>query len=80
MKKRRYWWAVWDFSHDDTMAIIRRHGIKLSRAYEIWGATGDVLTYNFLKLLSQKSPQDFEKVRQMYPLIDAEIFRYEQVK
>ena len=80
LKKRRYWWCVWDFSIDETMGIIRRHGAKLSRAYEIWGATGDILTYNFLRSLKEKSPADFAKVKQMYPLIDAELYRYESVK
>ena len=80
LKKRRYWWCVWDFSIDETMGIIRRHGAKLSRAYEIWGATGDILTYNFLRNLKDKAPADFAKVKQMYPLIDAELYRYESVK
>jgi len=80
IKRRRYWWAVWDFSMDDTMGMIHKHGAKLSRAYEIWGATGDVMDYSMLLTMREKSPADFEKVLQMYPLIDIEFFRYEQVE
>lgn len=80
LKRRRYWWCVWDYSLDDVIGIIRKHDAKLSRAYEIWGATGDVLTYHHLASLRDKSPADFKKVLEMYPLIEAELFRYEHVK
>lgn len=80
LKRRRYWWAVWDFSLDDVMAIIRKHGLKLSRAYSIWGATGDIWDYPILKTLQEKEPADFAKIVQMFPLIEAEFFRYEGVK
>jgi hypothetical protein len=80
LKRRRYWWCVWDFSQDDTMAIIRKHGMKLSAAYRIWGATGDVIDYPFLKALQAGSPDDFRKFVDFYPLIEAEFFRYEGVK
>lgn len=80
LKHRRYWWAVWDFKIDDVMSIIRRHGAKLSRAYQIWGATGDILDYPVLKVLKEKAPADFAKIVEMFPLIEMELFRYEAVK
>jgi len=80
LKHRRYWWAVWDFSMDDVMAIIRKHGVKLSRAYSIWGSTGDIWDYPILKVLKEKEPADFAKIKEMFPLIEAEFFRYEGVK
>lgn len=80
LKKRRYWWAVWDFHIADIMAIIHKHGAKLSKAYQIWGATGDILDYPILKVLKENAPADFAKVAQMYPLIEAELFRYEGVR
>lgn len=80
LKHRRYWWAAWDFKIDDVMEIIRRHGAKLPKSYAIWGATGDILHYRYLKILRDQAPADYEKVLQMYPLIDIEIFRYEGVQ
>ena len=80
LKHRRYWWAVWDFSMDSVMAIIRKNGLKLSRAYSIWGATGDIWDYPALKALKEKEPADFSKIEQMFPLIGAEFYRYEGVK
>lgn len=80
LKHRRYWWAVWDFSLDDTMGMIRRYGLKLSRAYSIWGSTGDILDYPILKIMKEKAPEDYQKVLQMFPMIDVEMFRYEKVQ
>lgn len=80
LKRRRYWWAVWDFTLDDVLGIIHRHGVKLSRAYSIWGATGDIWDYRILKTLQEKEPADFAKIVEMFPLIEAEFFRYEGVK
>lgn len=80
LRRRRYWWAVWDFSLDDVLGIIRRHGVKLSRAYSIWGATGDIWDYRILKTLQEKEPADFARIVEMFPLIQAELFRYEQVR
>jgi hypothetical protein len=80
LKHRRYWWAVWDFGIDDVLATIRRHGLKLSRAYRIWGATGDIWTYPVLKILKEQCPADYAKIQAVFPLIDLEMFRYEGVQ
>lgn len=80
LKHRRYWWAVWDFTMDDTIGIIRKHGLKLSRAYSIWGATGDIWDYPVLIALRDQEPADYAKIVQMFPLIEAELFRYERVQ
>ena len=80
LRNRRYWWTVWDFSIDDVMQIIRRHAVKLSRAYAIFGATGDILDYPVLRIMRDQCPDDFARVVQMFPLIEAELFRYEGVK
>lgn len=80
LKHRRYWWAAWDFKMDDVMAIIHKYGVKLSRAYSIWGSTGDIWDYQVLKILKEKAPEDYAKIEQMFPLLPAEAFRYEVVK
>lgn len=80
LKHRRYWWAVWDFKMDDVLGLIHKYQVKLSKAYTIWGSTGDIWDYHVLKTLKEKAPADYSKIVQMFPLIEAEFFRYEAVQ
>lgn len=79
-KKRRYYWAIWDWKISDVKEKIRKSGAKISRRYSIWGSTGDSVDYNFIRLLKNQYPEDYRRVLEFFPLVDIEIFRYEQVK
>ncbi len=78
--KRRYWWCVWDWNLDDCIKRIKAEGLMLPALYSIIGSTGDVWDYRVLKEIKTHYPKDFEKIKQVYPLIELEFFRYESVK
>lgn len=78
-KRRRYYFAVWDWKTADIKAYIQKHGLKLSRSYLYFGSTGDGVEYSWLAYLRDHLPEDLQKVRDIFPLIDLELFRYEQV-
>jgi hypothetical protein len=80
LKKRHYYFAIWDWNLAQTLGIIERYNCKLSRSYQIYGSTGDGFFYSDIILLRDKSPQDYKKVLEWFPLLEAELFRYEQVK
>lgn len=79
-KKRHYYWAIWDWRISDVREIIRKSGVKLSKRYSIWGSTGDSVDYNAIRFLKNLYPEDYRRVLEFFPLVDIEIFRYEQVK
>jgi hypothetical protein len=78
-KRRRYYYAVWDWKTADVKAYIQRHGLKLSRCYSYWGSTGDGIEYGWLAYLRDHLPDDFQKVLDLFPLADLELYRYEHV-
>jgi hypothetical protein len=78
-KRRRYYYAIWDWNVAQVSEIINRHGVKLAPEYGIIGRTIGSFQYQELADLRRAFPADFEKLRQWFPLIDLEFFRYEQV-
>lgn len=80
VKKRHFYYAVWDWKTADVRGCIRRHGLKLSRSYRHFGSTGDGIDYVFLRYLKDHLPEDYARVLEVFPLAESELFRYEQVR
>lgn len=80
LKRRRYYYAVWDWKTADVKDYILQHGLKLSRQYLYFGSTGDGIESYWLKYLRDNLPDDYRRVVEMFPLVDVELFRYEQVR
>lgn len=56
----RAFWPIWDWSHQDTAAIIQAHNIQLAPEYEWWGTSFDGLRWFFLKDIQTHYPDDME--------------------
>lgn len=80
LKRRRYYFAIWDFTSQMVREYIKKHKVKLSKSYLYFGSTGDGIEYKFLRFLKDNLPQDFEKVKALFPEVELELFRYEKVK
>ncbi len=78
-KHRHYYFAIWDWKTVDVQEYIRKAGLKLSREYRYWGSTGDGIEYNWLAYLRDNLPEDYQKVLDVFPLADLELFRFEHV-
>lgn len=78
-KRRRYVYPVWDWDVEQVATIIKSHGVKLPPDYRYWGRTIAAFDYQFLKPLSVHFPDDFDRVREWFPLIDLELFRHERM-
>ncbi|GHT02074.1 hypothetical protein AGMMS49525_04840 [Bacteroidia bacterium] len=65
----------------DTMCFdyIKENNIPLTDDYKIFGRSWDGLNYHFLYGVKKFYPNDYELIKEMFPLIDAEIFRYKIV-
>lgn len=79
-KRSRHFYPIWDWTTDDVARVIKRHNVKLPVGYALWGRNLVNLEYAVLKQVREYFPQDFELIKTYYPLIEAEFFRYEQVK
>lgn len=62
----------------DVIGAIERAGIRLPPDYQVWRRTFDGLDGAFLVGLRKHFPADFERVRQWFPLADAELLRWHE--
>lgn len=71
-------YPVYDWKQADVLDFIKAHGVPLIRDYDIWRRSFDGLKYQFLFGLKKHYPEDYERAKEFFPLIDIELFRYEQ--
>jgi hypothetical protein len=76
--KRCQFYPVFDWNNDKLITDIRQSGIKLPIDYRIWGRSFDGFHYKFLKPLKDNFPEDYERVKSMYPFVELELLRYGQ--
>lgn len=77
VKKRRYYYPIWDWTIEQVSRIIIDNRLKIPADYKYWGRTLAAFDYQYLKPLREAFPADYERIREWFPLIDAEFFRYE---
>lgn len=65
------------FDWNNKQVVDSMTGIKTPIAYKIFGKSLDGLHYQFIKPLKDNFPEDFEKIKKMFPLIELEILKYE---
>jgi hypothetical protein len=74
----RQFYPVFDFLKADVLDTIRHHGIKLPVDYDLWGRSFDGIDYRFVGPLKKCMPEEYERVRFWFPLVDIEILKNEQ--
>lgn len=77
--KIKTFFPVYDFKIADVISSIKGAGVQLPVDYHIWGKTFDGLDYRFIKPVKERWPDDYEKIKDFFPLIDLEIMRYEAI-
>ena len=74
---QKQFYPVFDYRKNDVMDVINRYGIKLPVDYEMFGRSFDGIDYRFSGPLKKHFPDDFERLRFWFPLVDLEILRHE---
>lgn len=77
VKKRHFYYPVWDWDVNQVAEIINRHGVKLPDDYRYWGRTLAAYDYQYISLMRKHFPDDYIRILDWFPLIEAEFFRYE---
>jgi hypothetical protein len=75
--KIKTFFPIYDYKIADVVKSIKEAGVKLPVDYRIWGKTFDGLDYRFIRPVRDLYPDDYEKIRELFPFIDLEIMRYE---
>jgi 3'-phosphoadenosine 5'-phosphosulfate sulfotransferase (PAPS reductase)/FAD synthetase len=68
---------VWDWKKADLVACFKRNGVKLPQDYKLFGRTLDGLDLRFMLPLKKHRPKDYQRVLELFPYVELEIFRWE---
>lgn len=67
---------IWDWRIKHVREVQGRHRCPVAVDYEWFGRSFDGIDYRFVEPLSRFAPDDFERLREWFPLVDLEIFRH----
>lgn len=67
--------VVWDMSKGDVLDTIRKEGVKLAPEYTWMGRSWEFGSPNAMAHIRQHLPDDFAKLKAVYPLLDAVVAR-----
>jgi len=68
------------FTKTEIFDYIKKNNIPLTKDYDYFGISWDGLAYHFSCGVKKFYPQDYEHIKEYFPLIDAEILRYKLFK
>jgi len=67
------------FTTNECFKYLKENKIPLSDDYRIFGRSWDGLSYHFTMGVKKYYPEDYELIKECFPLIDAELLRYKIV-
>ena len=74
---RKLFYPVWDWDKQRLLDIIKKSGWKLPIDYKYFPASFDGLYLRFTYPIYKYFPRDWEKIVNLFPLIELDILRYE---
>lgn len=69
-----------DWTTKDVLDFLHEENIPLTPDYKIWNRSFDGLKYQFLFGVKENYPKDWQTIKEYFPLIELELFRYTQNK
>lgn len=75
----RYFWPIWDWNVAQVSERVKAAGAELPLDYALWGRSITAIHYQYAAVMRDRLPDDWERLCFWYPLLEAEIFRYEGV-
>lgn len=79
-KKKYKVYPIWNWKNDDVKSFIHSKGFNLTPDYDIWRRSFDGLKYQYLFGAKKRYPEDWKLIKEYFPLIELDLFRYEQNK
>lgn len=76
--KLKKWYPIHDLTNRDILDLLRKHNVSLPIDYSLFGLTFDGLDYRFLKVIKNSLPRDYQKIKDVFPLVDLLLARHER--
>jgi len=76
--QHKQWWPIWEMNRKDVLDTIKGSGLAISREYELFHSSFCGLDYGFMSQIKKHAPDDWQTVLEWFPLIEAEIWRFER--
>jgi hypothetical protein len=73
-------YPIYDWKKQDIYEFLKLNHIPLTDDYKIWNRSYDGMKYQFIFGLKKHYPNDYKTLCEYFPLIETELFRYEQNK
>jgi len=73
----RKFYPIYDWANQDIYDELTKANIKLPIDYKFWGRTFDGLDYKYSSIIKREFPNDYEKIKELFNLIDVELIRYQ---
>ena len=70
-------YPVWDWTKEAVRVEIFKAKLKLPIDYWLFGRSFDGLDYRFIAPVKRHYPEDYERLREYFPMVDAELKRAE---
>jgi len=71
-------YPIADWKKSDVVSFLGKKGYTLTDDYKIWNRSFDGLKYQFLFGVKKHYPDDWERLKEYFPLLDLELFRYKK--
>jgi hypothetical protein len=76
-EKAKKWYPIWDYENSDVMKQIKRHDIKVSYDYELFGISFENMDYRFSRVVKDQCPEAWKIMTSHFPMLEASLSRYE---
>ena len=73
---RRQFYPIFDWDKARLLKEIFDSKIALSVEYRLFGRSFDGLDYRSVAIIKEEFPDDYERIRELFPLVDLEVMRY----
>ena len=75
---KRKWHPIWDWSKTEVVDAIAKAGLKLSGDYAWMKRSFDGIHVGYLAPIKKNAPEDYKRILEWFPLVEAEVWRHER--
>lgn len=77
---RLMFYPVWDMNKAGLIDCLVKSGVKMPVDYQLFGRSFDGIDFRFIYPIRKYFPDDYEKIRALFPMVECEFWRYKYAK
>ena len=74
-RNKRTFYPVWDWTAEKIRTELYKAKVRVPIDYWLFGRTFDGIDYRFVEPVSRHFPEDYERIKAMFPFVEMEILR-----